>query len=66
MISPKPAGRTIVYRSEIAPFTIQWNGSSTFNLVMGGKDVECFTVYGVTDTPHAARVAREWLIDNYW
>ena len=51
---------------------IEWNGSATFNVFNGGKNVECFTDYGCKTMEQAQKSAEEWveaqlqeeLIDN--
>ena len=40
---------------------IEWNGSATFNVFNGGKNVECFTDYGCKTMEQAQKSADEWL-----
>ena len=36
---------------------IEWNGSATFNVFNGGKNVECFTDYGCKTKEQAQKSA---------
>ena len=40
---------------------IEWNGSATFNVFNGGKNVECFTDYNCRTMEQAQKSADEWL-----
>ena len=40
---------------------IEWNGSATFNVFTGGKNVECFTDYNCKTMDQAQKSANEWL-----
>ena len=40
---------------------IEWNGSATFNVFTGGKNVECFTDYNCKTKEQAQKSANEWL-----
>ena len=40
---------------------IEWNGSATFNVFNGGKNVECFTDQGCKTMEQAQKSADEWL-----
>ena len=40
---------------------IEWNGSATFNVFNGGKNVECFTDYDCKTMEQAQKSADEWL-----
>ena len=40
---------------------IEWNGSATFNVFNGGKNVECFTDYGCKTMEQAQKRAEEWV-----
>ena len=40
---------------------IEWNGSATFNVFNGGKNVNCFTDYGCKTMEQAQESADEWL-----
>ena len=40
---------------------IEWNGSATFNVFNGGKNVECFTDYGCKTMEQAQKSAEEWV-----
>ena len=40
---------------------IEWNGSATFNVFNGGKNVECFTDYNCKTMDQAQKSADEWL-----
>ena len=40
---------------------IEWNGSATFNVFNGGKNVNCFTDYSAKTTEQAQVIADEWL-----
>ena len=40
---------------------IEWNGSATFNVFNGGKNVNCFTDYSAKTMEQAQVIADEWL-----
>jgi len=40
---------------------IEWNGSATFNVFNGGKNVNCFTDYSAKTMEQAQKSADEWL-----
>ena len=40
---------------------IEWNGSATYNVFNGGKNVECFTDYSAKTMEQAQVIADEWL-----
>ena len=40
---------------------IEWNGSATFNVFNGGKNVNCFTDYSAKTMKQAQAIADEWL-----
>ena len=40
---------------------IEWNGSATFNVVNGGRNVNCFTDYNCKTMEQAQQSADEWL-----
>tara|TARA_R100000750_G_scaffold60983_1_gene51057 strand:+ start:47 stop:256 length:210 start_codon:yes stop_codon:yes gene_type:complete len=40
---------------------IAWNGSATFNVFNGGKNVNCFTDYSAKTMKQAQKSADEWL-----
>tara|TARA_R100001244_G_C5115197_1_gene122131 strand:- start:46 stop:255 length:210 start_codon:yes stop_codon:yes gene_type:complete len=40
---------------------IEWNGSATFNVFNGGRNVNCFTDYGCKTMEQAQESADEWL-----
>ena len=40
---------------------IEWNGSATFNVFNGGKNVNCFTDYSAKTMKQAQVIADEWL-----
>lgn len=50
---------------------VDWNGSSTFNVYRGGKNVDCFTRYGDDEggpmkSQEDARLACiSWMDENY-
>ena len=53
---------------------IEWNGSATYNVFNGGKNVNCFTDYSAKTMEQAQVIADEWLEEqvedekrnNYW
>ena len=40
---------------------IEWNGSATFNVFNGGRNVNCFTDYSAKTMEQAQVIADEWL-----
>ena len=40
---------------------IEWNGSATFNVFNGGRNVNCFTDYSAKTMDQAQKSANEWL-----
>ncbi len=40
---------------------IEWNGSATYNVFTGGKNVNCFTDYSAKTMKEAQVIADEWL-----
>ena len=40
---------------------IEWNGSATFNVFNGGKNVNCFTDYSAKTMEQAQKSSDEWL-----
>ena len=40
---------------------IEWNGSATFNVFNGGRNVNCFTDYSAKTMKQAQDIADEWL-----
>ena len=40
---------------------IEWNGSATFNVFTGGKNVNCFTDYSCRTMEQAQKSSDEWL-----
>jgi len=40
---------------------IAWNGSATFNVFNGGKNVNCFTDYSAKTMKQAQKSSDEWL-----
>ena len=40
---------------------IEWNGSATYNVFNGGKNVNCFTDYSAKTMKQAQDIADEWL-----
>ena len=46
------------YKNDIE---IEWNGSATFNVFNGGKNVNCFTDYNCRTMEQAQKSADEWL-----
>ena len=40
---------------------IEWNGSATYNVFNGGKNVNCFTNYSAKTMEQAQVIADEWL-----
>ena len=40
---------------------IEWNGSATFNVFNGGRNVNCFTDYNCKTMEQAQQSADEWL-----
>ena len=51
----------IVFEYPDNQIEIEWNGSATFNVFTGGKNVECFTDYGCKTMEQAQKSADEWL-----
>jgi hypothetical protein len=43
---------------------IEWNGSATFNVFTGGKNVNCFTDYSAKTMEQAQKSADEWLTEQ--
>ena len=43
---------------------IQWNGSATFNVFTGGRNVNCFTDYSAKTMEQAQKSADEWLTEQ--
>jgi hypothetical protein len=56
----------IAYESNSDNLRVEWNGSATYNVFYGQKNVNCFTNYETKNAKHAARIARQWIIDNRW
>ena len=40
---------------------IEWNGSATFNVFNGGRNVNCFTDYNCKTMEQAQKSAEEWV-----
>ena len=40
---------------------VTWNGSATFRVFVHGREVDTFTVYGITSIWEAHRAAAEWI-----
>ena len=40
---------------------IEWNGSATFNVFNGGRNVNCFTDYSAKTMEQAQKSSDEWL-----
>jgi hypothetical protein len=40
---------------------IEWNGSATYNIFTGDKNVNCFTDYSAKTMQEAQVIADEWL-----
>ena len=40
---------------------IEWNGSATYNVFTGGKNINCFTDYSAKNIEQAQLIADEWL-----
>ena len=51
----------IVFEYPDNQIEIEWNGSATFNVFTGGKNVDCFTDYSCKTTEQAQKSANEWL-----
>ena len=45
---------------------IEWNGSATFNVFNGGKNVNCFTDYSAKTKKQAQVIADEWLEEQFF
>jgi len=56
-------GETLVFND--SDTQIYWNGSATFNVFACGENIDCFTVYGVTNSSDAIWHARNWIDDFY-
>lgn len=59
-------GDRMVYVNSLMnpPTVITWNGSATFNVwekKSRWRNVDCFTVYGVTEVDAAAHAAEDWI-----
>ena len=53
--------RRILFEYPDHKIEIQWNGSATFNVFTGGKNVNCFTDYSAKTMEQAQKSADEWL-----
>tara|TARA_S200002703_G_scaffold159933_1_gene175569 strand:- start:1744 stop:1998 length:255 start_codon:yes stop_codon:yes gene_type:complete len=54
---------TLVYND--SDTQVYWNGSATFNVFSSNEEIDCFTVYGVTNSSDAIWEARNWIDDFY-
>ena len=43
---------------------IEWNGSATFNVFNGGRNVNCFTDYSAKTMEQAQKSSDEWLAEQ--
>ena len=53
--------RRILFEYPDHQIEIEWNGSATFNVFNGGKNVNCFTDYSAKTMEQAQKSADEWL-----
>ena len=56
--------RKILFEYPDHKIEIEWNGSATFNVFTGGKNVECFTDYSCKTKEQAQKSADEWLTEQ--
>ena len=54
----------IVFEYPDNQIEIEWNGSATFNVFTGGKNVNCFTDYSAKTMEQAQKSADEWLTEQ--
>ena len=53
--------RRILFEYPDHQIEIEWNGSATFNVFTGGKNVNCFTDYNCKTMEQAQKSSDEWL-----
>ena len=61
LIIPTTAEDRIVFEYPDHQIEIEWNGSATFNVFNGGRNVNCFTDYNCKTMEQAQKSAEEWV-----
>jgi len=61
LIIPTTAEDRIVFEYPDHQIEIEWNGSATFNVFNGGRNVNCFTDYNCKTMKQAQKSSDEWL-----